>query len=172
MNPLEIITVKWNWQPNKSDSKPKWVRMWENVPLTPVTSAANEYSNQTAHTRSLIRVFVVRMEKLCFLCYTECAQSSDQRSDCANGEKFGVRVLTINTVFRITYSNITKACLYNFDPLKSHLVKLGFIGVYIFFSYFAKNSARRFYRVPTIYVLSRNKKIIRIFYLKIFLFWL
>ena len=32
--------------------------------------------------------------------------------------------------------NITKTCLYNFDPLKPHLyiVKLGFTGVYIIFS--------------------------------------
>ena len=33
---------------------------------------------------------------------------------------------------------ITKTCLYNFDPLKPHfyIVKLGFRGVYIIFSYF------------------------------------
>ena len=32
-------------------------------------------------------------------------------------------------------NNITKTCLYNFDPIKPHFytVKLGFIGVYIFF---------------------------------------
>ena len=37
--------------------------------------------------------------------------------------------------------NITKTCLYNFDPLKPHfyLVKLGFIGVYIFFLLLLKN---------------------------------
>ena len=31
--------------------------------------------------------------------------------------------------------NITKTCLYNFDPLKPHfyIVKLGFTGVYIIF---------------------------------------
>ena len=35
------------------------------------------------------------------------------------------------------YSFIRKTCLYNFDPLKSHLyiVKLGFTGVCIIFSY-------------------------------------
>ena len=34
--------------------------------------------------------------------------------------------------------NITKTCLYNFDPLKPHfyMVKLGFTGLYINFSYF------------------------------------
>ena len=37
--------------------------------------------------------------------------------------------------------NITKTCLYNFDPLKSHfyVVKLGFTGVYIIFLISAQN---------------------------------
>ena len=76
---------------------------------------------------------------------------------------------------------ITKTCLYNFNPLKPHFytVKLGFTGVYIIFSYFCSKhrlwvlvrtaSPRRFC-VLTIYVLSRNMKNIRIFYLKIFNF--
>ena len=36
---------------------------------------------------------------------------------------------------------ITKTCLYNFDPLKPHfyIVKLGFTGVYIIFSFLLKN---------------------------------
>ena len=36
------------------------------------------------------------------------------------------------------YCTITKTYLYNSDPLKPHfyIVKLGFIGVYIIFSYF------------------------------------
>ena len=59
------------------------------------------------------------------------------------------RAITWPNVFeRISISNltcilqcITKTRLYNFDPLKPHfyIVKLGFTGVYIFFSYFAKN---------------------------------
>ena len=65
---------------------------------------------------------------------------------------------------------ITKTCLYNFDPLKPHfyMVKLEFTGVYIILIISAQKhrlwvfvrtaSARRFYRVPTIYVLSRNMK--------------
>ena len=77
---------------------------------------------------------------------------------------------------------ITKTYLYNFDPLKHHFYtgKLGFTGVNIIFLIFARKhrlwvlvrtaSARRFERVPTIYVLSRYMKNIRIFYLKIFLF--
>ena len=36
--------------------------------------APKEDSNQTAHLRSLIRVFVVRMKKLCILSYPKCAQ--------------------------------------------------------------------------------------------------
>ena len=37
--------------------------------------------------------------------------------------------------------NITKTCLYNFDPLKPHfdLVQLGFTGIYIIFLISAKN---------------------------------
>ena len=79
--------------------------------------------------------------------------------------------------------HITKTCLYNFDPLKHHfyIAKLGFAGVYIIFLISAQKhrlwvlvrtaSPRRFKRVPTVYVLSRNMKNIRIFYLKIFSFW-
>ena len=52
--------------------------------------------------------------------------------------------------------SITRTCLYDVDPLEPHfyIVKLGFVGVYIIFSYFAKKhrlwvlvrtaSARRF----------------------------
>ena len=37
---------------------------------------------------------------------------------------------------------ITKTYLYNFDPLKPHfyIVKLGFTGVYIIFSYFCSKT--------------------------------
>ena len=64
---------------------------------------------------------------------------------------------------------ITKTCLYNVDPLKPHfyIVKLGFTGVYIILLISAQK--HRLW-VPTIYVLSRNMKNIRIFYLKIFSF--
>ena len=66
-------------------------------------------------------------------------------------------------------------------PLTPHfyMVKLGFTGVYIF-SYFSLKhrlwvlirtaSLRRFRRVPTIYVLSKNTKNITIFHLKIIIF--
>ena len=77
---------------------------------------------------------------------------------------------------------ITKTYLCNVDPLKPYfyIVKLGFTGVHIIFLILLKKhrlwvlvrtaSSGRFYRVPTIYVLSRNMKNIRIFCLKIFLF--
>ena len=72
--------------------------------------------------------------------------------------------------------------LYNSDPLEPHfyIVKLGFTGVYIIFLTSALKhrlwvlvrtaSPRRFYRVPTIYILSRSKKNITIFHLNIFVF--
>ena len=62
---------------------------------------------------------------------------------------------------------ITKTCLYKFDPLEPHFytVKLGFTGVYIIFLISAQKhrlwilvriaSARRFYRVSTIYVFEQ-----------------
>ena len=60
-------------------------------------------------------------------------------------------------------------CLCNVDPLKSHfyIVKLWFTGVYIIFLISAQ---KRRLRVPTIHVLSRNMKNIRIFHLKFFIF--
>ena len=74
---------------------------------------------------------------------------------------------------------ITKTYLYNFDPLKPHfyVVKLGLTEVCIIFLISSHKhrlwvlvrtaSMRRFWRVPTIYVLSRNMKNIRIYFLKI-----
>ena len=44
-----------------------------------LTCAPNEGSNQPAHPRSLIRVFIVRMEKLCILGYPNVpSENSDQ----------------------------------------------------------------------------------------------
>ena len=44
-------------------------------------------------------------------------------------------------IFIHVFTFITKTCLYNFDPLKSHfyIVKLGFTGVYIIFLISAQN---------------------------------
>ena len=46
----------------------------------------------------------------------------------------------LQTLIQI-YGNITKTCLYNFDPLKPHfyIVKLGFTEVYIIFLISALN---------------------------------
>ena len=67
-------------------------------------------------------------------------------------------------------NTIPKTYLYNFDPLKPHfyIVKLGFTGVYIIFLISAqKHKLWVLVRTasPTIYVLSRNMKNIRFFYL-------
>ena len=69
--------------------------------------------------------------------------------------------------------SITKTRLYNFDPLKPHfyIVKLGFTGVYIIFLISAQNIDCRYSLEPTIYVLIRNMKNMKNFYLKIFFFW-
>ena len=81
-------------------------------------------------------------------------------------------------------NNITNTWLYSFDPLKPqfYIVKLGFIGVYIIFLISAQKHRlwvlvrtalmRRFSRVPTIFVLSRNKKKYQSesFYMKYFSF--
>ena len=75
----------------------------------------------------------------------------------------------------VQFTYIKKTCLYDFDPLKQHfyLVKLGFRGLYIILLISAQKhrllvliktaSSRQFKQIPTIYVLSRNKKKIRIF---------
>ena len=46
-----------------------------------------------------------------------------------------VLTLLLGTIQKHPLSNITKTCLYNVDPLKSHFytVKLGFTGVFIIF---------------------------------------
>ena len=49
-----------------------------NVRKCTLWRAPNEHSNQPAHARSLIRVFVVRTKKLCILGYPKCSQDSDQ----------------------------------------------------------------------------------------------
>ena len=71
---------------------------------------------------------------------------------------------------------VTKTLLYNFDPFKPHfyIEKPGFTGVYIILFIPAQKHRlwvpvrttlpRRFHRVPTIYVLSRNMKNIRVFF--------
>ena len=64
---------KYTWEPYELQH--------EKVYLLKYTS--NEDSDRTAHSRSLIRVFVVRMKKLCILGYPKCAQRRF-RSACTN----------------------------------------------------------------------------------------
>ena len=85
--------------------------------------------------------------------------------------------------FRTETPFIMKTCLYNFDPLKPHfhIVKLGFTGVYtIFLISVHKHSL--WYSLepphrggsneyPQSVILAEIMKNIRIFYLKIFMFW-
>ena len=78
---------------------------------------------------------------------------------------------------------ITKTCLYNFDPLKSHfyIVKLGFTGVYIIFLISAQNIDCGYSLEPPhrggsneytqSMFLIRSMKNIRVFYQKILSFW-
>ena len=100
-------------------------------------------------------------------------------------QQTGKKVLPPSTYIRVSYPNftkftyaITKTCLYNFDSLKPHLsiVKLGFTGIYIIFFIISAQkyrlwvlittaSPRWFQQVPTIYVLSRHMKNIRLFFI-------
>ena len=59
-----------------------------------LTCALKEDSDQPAHPRSLIRVFVVRMMKLCILGCPNCAQSRFL-SDCPGGKCQKVHFLTL-----------------------------------------------------------------------------
>ena len=77
-------------------------------------------------------------------------------------------------------NNITKICLYTFDPLKPHfyIVKLGFTGVYIIFLIFArKHRMWVFVRIASPLTSSNNlrfeqkyEKYQNFFYLKISVF--
>ena len=121
-------------------------------------------------------------EKLSFLLeltYFEGRQNNfDTVSSFASVYKFPFKVYNHLVVWFINMSMpFTKTYLCSCDPLKPHFyivhVKLGFTGVNIIFSYFCAKtyraaSARRFLRVPTIYVLSRNIKIISEFLSEIF----
>ena len=83
------------------------------------------------------------------------------------------------------YTNtiITKTCLYNFDPLKTHfyIVKLGFTGVYIIFLISAQNIDCGYSleqprwggsnEYPQSMFWAETWKISDFFYLKIFSFW-
>ena len=86
------------------------------------TCTLSEDSDQTAHSRSLIWIFIERILNSQGCKVSSCGQWR-LRSDCADAQ------------------NITKTCLYNVDPLKPHfyIAKLGFTGVYIIFLISAQN---------------------------------
>ena len=77
------------------------------------------------------------------------------------------RTATFKTKSENKRGNITKTCLYNFDPLKPHFytVKLRFTGVCIIFLISAQK-----HRLGTIYVFSRYMKKNQKFLSEIFLF--
>ena len=82
------------------------------------------------------------------------------------------------------FRNITKTCLYNFDPFKPHfcIVKLGFTRVYIIFLISAQHVECGYSLEPPrrggsneyqqSMFLSRNMKNMSFFYLKNFQFFL
>ena len=80
---------------------------------------------------------------------------------------------------KIEFLYIMKTCQCNEYPLIPHfyIAKLGYVGVYLFFLFLLQNIDCGYSLeppcqcVPTIYVLSRNKKIIKKILLKIFIFY-
>ena len=80
---------------------------------------------------------------------------------------------TENHLIHVLYNRITCPC--NIYPLIAHfyIAKLGFAGVYLFFLILLQNIHCGYsctHNVPTIHVLSKNKKNIKTFLLKIFIF--
>ena len=78
--------------------------------------------------------------------------------------------------------HITKTCLYNFDPLKPHfyIVKLGFIGITLFFLFLLKNIDCGYSLEPPRWGGSNEYPLsmfwteiwkISVFYLKFMSFW-
>ena len=68
---------------------------------------------------------------------------------------------------------ITKTCPCNVYPLEPHfyIAKLGYAGVYLFFLFLLQNIDCGYSLEFTIYVLSKNKKNIKMFQLNIFIFY-
>ena len=76
----------------------------------------------------------------------------------------------IKQIMSEIFLHIMKTCPCNVYPLEPHfyIAKLGYAGVYLFFLFLLQNIDCG---VPTIYVLSKNKKNIKIFLLKILIFY-
>ena len=127
----------------------------------PSTCTPSENSDTPAHSRCLTRIF------------PGCSRTAKNARFLYGGNGYSDQTTCKQAEWSLF---ITKTCLHSFDHLKPHfyIVKLGFIGVYIFL-FLLKNidcgySLEPPRRVPTIYVSSRNMKNIS-FYLKIFSFW-
>ena len=95
------------------------------------TFARNEDSNQTAHPRNLIRVFVVRMMKLCILVPCEASYQNVQ----ADLNLFGVHMS------EGTFCSVAFKCKFIFQQ--------GFINMFVF-----QNPAIIFYRFFRIFNLD------------------
>ena len=80
-----------------------------------LTYAPNEDSDQLAHSRSLIRVFVVRMKKVWILGYPKCAQWRFW-SDCANAQ----------ADLNLRWAHMSKGTFYDFVARLFWLIELGF----------------------------------------------
>ena len=131
-----------------------------------VACAFSEESDKPVDPRILSRTSTVRLKKLWMFGYRYRLQRND----------------SLPGVYGILY-DITKTCLYNFDPLKPHfyIVKLGFAGVYIIFVIYAKNidcgyslePPRRggSNEYPQSMFRAEIWKIWEFLYLKIFSFW-
>ena len=82
------------------------------------------------------------------------------------------RVILALVSYQVFIIFIRKTCPYNIYPNEPHVYigKLGFAGVYLFFLFLLQNIDCGYPQLPTIYVLSKNKKNIQIFQLNIFNF--
>ena len=121
---------------------------------------------RSAWASAKIWVFAFRMKKIWFLSYPLSAQRRLIRlGGCPGWSEFAgrtchllvffpagsihrIRLWWIGMITSVTSCSltctpiITKPCLYNYDPLKPHfyVVKLGFTGVCIIFSYFCSKT--------------------------------
>ena len=89
--------------------------------------------------------------------------------------------ITPNTVidyllhYAFKFFRITKTCLYKFDPIKPHfyIVKLGFTGLYIIFSYFCTKTYLGEAVLTSVHNICFDQKYGKYqnFYLKTYSFW-
>ena len=113
-----------------------YLEVFNRVPwIFEITRVDCMYTAKPAHPRSLIRIFVVWL-------FTDCLVTA--QADMTSLGAYVRKYYTCTFKYEIHEKypeNITKKCLYNFDPLKPnfYIVKLGFTGVYIIFLISAQN---------------------------------